>query len=89
MGEFSPPPFFFLSPLLPEPPSHRNQALVLLHIITKFHPPPPISKITKIHPPFQNPGSAPGLAQRDTFKTMFRLTFAFRETLLSPVQYLP
>ena len=46
MGEFS-PPLFFLSPLLSAQTSNTSTRLWFSDIITK------------IHPPFQNPGSAP------------------------------
>ena len=49
MGEFS--PTLFLSPLLSFFPYPSN-----IEIIFDFS-----DIITKIHPPFQNPGSAPGL----------------------------
>ena len=48
MGEFSPPPFFFLNPLLSffSYPSNIDWFYYI---------------ITKIHPPFQNPGSVSAL----------------------------
>ena len=52
MGEFFPPPPLFLSPLL----SFFFLSLTY-HIIFDFSD--FIYIITKIHPPFQNPGSAP------------------------------
>ena len=49
MGEFSPPPPLFLSPLLSFFSSYPSN----IEIIFDFS-----DIITKIHPPFQNPGSA-------------------------------
>ena len=66
MGEFSPPPFS-------EPPSFGHADAQTSNTSTSlwFY-----YIITKIHPPFQNPGSAPGMKCPREFK--IRRGFSWR-----------
>ena len=70
MGEFSPPPPLFLSPLLSVLFSYPSN----IEIIFDFS-----DIITKIHPPFQNPGSALG----------YYKTLVSRERVASFLDFLP
>ena len=68
MGEFSPPPPFFLSPLLS---LYSNIEIIFYYIITK------------IHPPFQNPGSAPAFLTLTQYKIVTK-TIADRISKVLP-----
>ena len=71
MGEFSPPPLF-LNPLLSFVFSYLSNIDWFYYIITK------------IHPPFQNPGSAPGIGFQFLIATIF-VNSTYIELRLSPV----